>query len=108
MKKVSSQGNINNQKYEALANMSQFYTAIQFAEPSKETYQWKEKEYTMIVKHEGNKKLQEKKIDRSNGELHKRILGIVAENRKVTTHEYTPGLRIGASIDKEYLFIYIL
>ena len=61
MKKVSSQGNINNQKYEALANMSQFYTAIQFAEPSKETYQWKEKEYTMIVKHEGNKKLQEKK-----------------------------------------------
>ena len=96
MKKVANQGNLQNQKYEAVANLTQFYAALQLAEPCRETSRWRgERQEVHRPKYDGKRRVKENNIVKSNLHLAEKMYDMVSEDRKKNSREYAPGLRIG-------------
>lgn len=93
----SCTGNISNQKYEAAKLVRQHFMLVTTASPTYETSRWKNEQldHYHFQKQKGKVLLGEKKINDENQFLDERLKAIYTENRKETTQEYAPGLRVG-------------
>ena len=118
-----SKGNLSNQKYEALWNITHHFQTVANASPTKEviikiylavyyinnsmiffddinkTSRWKESDDFQVIKHQGKRQLLDKNVEKSNFELAHRMYDVLTEERAKSSKEYMPGFRVGRGMN---------